>query len=224
MLTWAPHPHLPPLCRDLTWENRFHLSVSAGLSSADRLRLGLGIWRALTWDIVFYPVVASSCRPPVPFFCYILPLFLACRLFCWQDKIKLRVLMVASVSLQPPPSSPPAGASAIRLREHLKDASRDWFFLDLKLLRPALSQCCSLQIKCHITEFVIPDGCSLPHFQQRWNQALLFKCSHSVVLKPFLHLQAVIPQSYFWSPAISSVKHRDTPADAANAEKIKMYI
>lgn len=75
---------------------------------------------------VFYPVLASSCRPPVPIiFCYFLPLFLSCRLFCWQDKIRQRVQMLASVSLQPPPSSPPAGASAIRLREHLKDASGD---------------------------------------------------------------------------------------------------
>lgn len=53
--------------------------------------------------------------------------------------------------------------------------------LDLKLLRPAVSQCCSLQIKCHITEFVIQDGCSVHniphHFQQCCNIALLFMCS-----------------------------------------------
>lgn len=145
---------------------------------------GIRIWRIFTCDIVFYPVVSSSCWPPVPILYHFLPLFLFCRLFCWQVIIQLHVLMLTSSSLQPPPPSPPAGASTIGLREDLHAPGGRFgrlIFLDLKLLRPAVSQCCSLQIKCHITEFVIQDGCSVHniphHFQQCCNIALLFMCS-----------------------------------------------
>lgn len=78
---------------------------------------------AFICDIVFYAVFASSCWPPVPFFCHFLPLFLSCRLFCWQEKkIKLHVLRWPARPRSrlhlPLPQEPLVGQP---LGEHLED-------------------------------------------------------------------------------------------------------
>lgn len=142
------------------WENLLlHVSVS-GLSSAERLRhlhrLALGFDQfslaILGFTLLLHQLVGLQC--PV----FVISFLCLCPAGCFVGSInQLHVLMLASLSLQPPPSSPPAGASAIRLREHLRGPSGLWRtlqeidFLDVKLLRPAVSQCCSLQIKRHIT-------------------------------------------------------------------------
>lgn len=118
------HHHPPPLCRDLMWENLLlHISVS-GLPSADRLRhlhrLALGFDQfslaILCFILLLHQLVGLQC----PFF--VISFLCLCPAGCFVGSInQLHVLMLASLSLQPPPSSPPAGASAIRLREHLRD-------------------------------------------------------------------------------------------------------
>lgn len=181
------HRHLPPLCKDSCGKTFFFTPESVDyLQQTDS-----DIYT--DWDQDLTNFHLRYCVLPC---CFIILLASSAHFISFPSFIfVLQAVLLAGYN--PAPCADvdqfvPAAASTLPSRWSLCHRSegrpsRPWRtlqeidFLDLKLLRPAVSQCCSLQIKCHITEFVIQDGCSVHniphHFQQCCNIALLFMCS-----------------------------------------------